>query len=346
MSYCKCIPIKTQYGQMCLECWPYCNICLPHPNPKYPGDTRHICKSCTDPSISILSNTQATKRSGLLLRDLDGVVGGYRGSKSYSTHQKYYSIKSIIDIGNTLFKSDPKKLKKLEKFKIQIQKDNENKQNTETKRKQVLDSVKLLGKFIIPIDFDEESVKNIIMKRFNETDINDNQITNLIICDLEDYSYYVLRKASLDNLISKMIPEKYHSYIKGTIYNDYLKKYYKNDDLLSSIFDELLKMYEMKHSKDIREDLILTHLKNKTNNNEELIKKLLSYDNSKEIFDDINIPIDTAYQKLDEIVNPIIEKYNQIVQLQKDMKDFNIEVTIKLNPYSHKLVAKKIIQSP
>ncbi|MCJ7637196.1 MAG: hypothetical protein MUO21_06865, partial [Nitrososphaeraceae archaeon] len=124
MSYCKCVPKKTINDTICVECWPYCNICAPYVTKTYSNFKRFICENCTDPSISINGHRDVAKRIGLLKSELGNVVcGNLLSNKSiYKKQDVYYSIQSLITVAEETFKNDHKRLKKLEKFKSQWKK--------------------------------------------------------------------------------------------------------------------------------------------------------------------------------------------------------------------------------
>ncbi len=347
MSYCKCNPIKTKGGNMCLICWPYCAICNGKPHPKYPGDTRFICEECECESVSIKGNAEVSRLTGLLKAQIENssVKSGYSKNgprKFYSTHEKYYCIQDLISVGEKLFKADPKKLKKLEKFKAKWKSDIELKNQEKDKKKQIIESVKLLGKFDMVIDYDDQEIKDIIHDRFLH-DLDNPQVTHLLICDLENHVYDTFRKNSLDKLIDDKIPKEYHEYIKESIeYDDYIYSHHKNDDLLPEIFATLYKLYDAKSNSDTRNKTIIDHMNSKTNDIN-LTKKLLHSPNCKQIFDDVTIPANEACKKLDEITSSVIEKYKNILEMQNALKEFDIGITVNLNLYTGTMAPKKAV---
>jgi len=339
MSYCKCNPKATINGEMCLKCWCYCTICNSYPKPIYPGHTRYICLDCEDPTITIKGYRNLTKNIGILKCEIDSsITCGYTknppGSyKSMRPENKYYSIKDAIKLAETLFVNDIKRLKKLEKFKATWIKDIESKKSNSNKKEKIIENIKLIQKFEHQVDFNDIAVKDIIDKRLNQGNLDDPQIIHALTCDLENYSYYVVRKASLDKLINDHIPEKYRSFVKTEKYNEYLNKFYKNDDQLTTIFLELTQMYEQKLAQDNRQKE-LTGFINSITMNELITTKLLELEKCKLIFDDYVLSnkgdFSDSCQAIHDIAKPIIDKCNQALILKQELLDNDIIITIDL----------------
>ena len=73
---------------------------------------------------------------------------------------------------------------------------------TEKKKKQIIENVKIAAtKFSVIIDFETNSVQDIIDKQINLVGIDDINVTTLIINDLYNYSLSISNKDSLDKLI-------------------------------------------------------------------------------------------------------------------------------------------------
>jgi len=336
-NYCKCTP-KIAYDFFCPKCWPYCVICNPHPNPVYPGDTRYICFNCEDPNVTIKGHRDVTKNIGLLKCELDGKVKGgisksNLGKRMYYPENKYYSIQSAVDLAETLFANDPKRLKKLERYKTTWKKSIETKVSADAKKEKIFDNIKLaVQKFEWPIQND--SLRNIIWPKLAAADLDDPQLIHALISDLENYSYSMLRKDKLDKLIDTQIPSQYHSIVKAQEYNDYINKCYHNDDHLTEIFTHLYQIYKLKMEQDNRESALSAYI-NSIVNNPMLASIILNFAEFKTIFNDYVLhnkgQFDDVCKKICEMATPIIQKHQQALKIKYELLDMGIMMNITLS---------------
>ena len=186
----------------------YCNICKPHPNPNYPGDTRYVCTACEDPTVTIKGPHEITKETGLLQSEMDNIIYGYSRSldtnkyyRMYSKLNRFYSIKSIISTAEKIFKDDPKRMRKLDRFKKSWNDDVTEKASNDNRMSKLLDNVKLnIQKFDTVIDFNDDMVQEIINDAFNDLNLTDEQLIHSLTTDLENHTYYL---ASISSLTSR-----------------------------------------------------------------------------------------------------------------------------------------------
>lgn len=337
----------------------HCVICKPHPKPKYPGDTRHVCSACEDPTITIKGPHEITKKTGLLQGEMDDLVYGYsRNLKSqkywasFNKVNRFYSIKSIISVAEKKFKGDTKRLKKLEKFK-QVWKESVNSKSDSDKRKAtILDNVKLnVGKFDTIIDFNDDMVKEIISDSFHDLELTvgltDEQSIHQLTVDLENHTYFLARKASLDKLINEQIPEHYRPIVKGMLeYDDYVYAYHKTDEHLAEIYDLLYQKYKLIEAKDNREKALTGYI-NVITNDQNLTTKLLTLEPFRSLFNAYVIEnigeFNDVCNNIHEPAKPIIEKYHQAIKLKDDLINWGIGLSLNLSYEPNGIMLKKCI---
>jgi hypothetical protein len=344
----------------------HCVICKAHPKPKYPGDTRHICSACEDPTITIKGPHEITKKTGLLQGEMDDLIYGYsRNLKSqkywasFNKVNRFYSIKSIISVAEKKFKGDAKRLKKLEKFKQSWADSVTAKADNDSRKSKLLDNVKLnIQKFDTTIDFNDVMVKGIINDVFRDCGLTnekiihmdgdtipnnptDEQIIHLLTTELENHTYYLARKASLDKLIDEQVPEYYRPIIREMIeYDDYVHAYYKTDEHLVEIYDLLYNKYKLQEAKDDREKALTAYMNGITKEHT-LTAKLLTLEPFLSTFnayvtDNIGQFADVC-NTMHEAAKPVIEKYHQVMKLKDDLVKWDINVSVYLGNTSAKV---------
>lgn len=346
----------------------YCIICKKHPNPKYPGDTRYLCTACEDPTVTIKGPHEITKKTGLLQSEMDDITFGYSRSldtnkyyRMYNKVNRFYSIKSIINTAEKLFKDDPKRMKKLEKFKKSWSDDVKNKANHDGRKAKLLENVKLnVQKFDTIIDFNDDKVKQIIADVFRDAGLTNEKVTNMdgdevyetdeqiihfLTTELENHTYYLNRKASLDKLIDEQIPTYYRSIVREMLeYDTYVYEYYKTDEHLAEIYALLYNKYKLQEAKDNREKALMVYIDGITND-QVLTAKLLTLESVRSAFDgyvtDNTGNFDDVCNTIHQLAKSLIEKYHQVMKLKAELTEWNINISIYLGTTTTTTVPKK-----
>ena len=317
----------------------YCILCNKDPKSKSKG-SKIICESCEDPTITIRGPQEITRKVGLLQSEMSDIVFGYSNTYSiqkYSyKYDRYYSIKSIISTAEKLFKNDPKRMKKLEKFKKNLQLEIDQKSEISKRKESILNNVKInIEKINTVFDFNNDDIKAIISDGFLDMSLTDEQIIHGITSDLEEYNCYIERKNSLDKLIDKHIHENYREKIKSTLeYDNYINMFYKNDDHLMEIYDMLYQKYKKLEGIDNRRMAIFEYT-NSITNDMNLTETLTKVEDIKKIYDPYVLDNSGSFEdicnNIYNIVNPINEKYKQAYILKNDLDKWNIDLSISLN---------------
>lgn len=324
----------------------YCILCTKDPKSKFKG-SKIVCKSCQDPTITIRGPQDVTKKVGLLQSEMSKIVFGYSNGPSihkYYKNDRYYSIKSIISTAEKLFKNDPKRMNKLEKFKKNLQLEIDHKSEISKRKESILNNVEVnIEKISTVFDFNNDDIKAIISDGFLDLSLTDEQIVHKITSELEEYNYYIERKINLDKLIDKHIHENYREKIKSTLeYDDYINMFYKNDDHLMEIYDILYQKYKKLEGIDNRQLAIFEYINSITNdmNPTETLRKV---DDVKKIYDpyvlDNSGNFDDTCNNIYNVINPINEKYKQVCILKNELDKWNINLSISLNKNVEKLTS-------
>jgi len=170
-----------------------CAICT---DQKYDPDLDeyYFCKTCLDDPTLVCIHHPTTNK-------------GYNNVPYGAMVNRYgvYSIKSVIEEGLEFYKDAPMNLKKLQKYKDSWELERQNKIKSDTNRKNIIDTVKLAAeKFSVKLDFTTNTVINMIQNRFN-TDGDSDNLTALIISDLDNHANFIKDEVNAKQLIDTRI---------------------------------------------------------------------------------------------------------------------------------------------
>jgi len=118
----------------------------------------------------------------------------------YCSKTNMYPIDRFLDGCLILFKDNKKRLKRIEKCKEEYKIKRKDKIENDYKKVQIIENIKIAtSKFSIKLDFETNSVKNIIDKQINDIGIDNTHLLAVIINELYDYTL------NIDNLIAERV---------------------------------------------------------------------------------------------------------------------------------------------
>jgi len=146
----------------------------------------------------------------------------------YCSKTNMYPIDRFLDGCLILFKDNKKRLKRIEKCKEEYKIKRKEKIENDCKKAQIIENVKIAtSKFNIKLDFETNSVKNIIDKQINDIGIDNTHLLAVIINELYDYS------KNINNLIAERVA------ILDKIIDEYYRRYKLPDTEIESFREQL-----------------------------------------------------------------------------------------------------------
>ena len=171
---------------------PDCIVCTDKQYNK-PGPA-YICDICANDPTLVISNPVSLNLTLGCCAPITNVP--------YCPTRSIYPIDKYLDACLLLFKDHPGKIKKINKCKDQWLINRKIKVDNDIKKDQLLNNLKLSSnKFNYKIDFDTNSVKDIINKQIEKMGITDQNLMTVIINDLYNYSIIMLNKDNTDKFI-------------------------------------------------------------------------------------------------------------------------------------------------
>lgn len=158
----------------------------------------YICDTCADDPTLVTTNATALGLKPSCCCQVTSV--------SYCPPKYIYPIGKYFDACLLQFVGHPKKLNHIKKCKEEWETKRKLKLETDAKKQQIINSVKTAAeKFCVKLDFDTNTVKDIINNQFNTLGVDDQNVTTLIIFDLNNYATLISNKDNVDALIATRI---------------------------------------------------------------------------------------------------------------------------------------------